>query len=117
MTMKLPAGTKVYIGPPAHPMAQEVSRAIGAALGRIPEIREGHLPMVYIEGKIDPPAQILVVVLEEGAASQQLKIKEIMRGLLPTGSYLDMLEWRPNNPTLPTVRRTDTALDLNRKLN
>jgi hypothetical protein len=115
--MKLPTGTKVYIGPPARPMAPEVSSAIGTALGEIPEIREGHLPMVYIEGKIDPPAQILVVILEEGAASQQLKIKEILRAFLPTGSYLDVLEWRPNDPTLPTVRRTGTALDLNRKPN
>jgi hypothetical protein len=98
-------------------MAQEVSRAIGTALGRIPEIREGHLPMFYVEGKVDPPAQVLVVVLEDGATSQQLKIDEILRGILPTGSYLDVLEWRLNEPTLPTVRRTGTSLDLNRKLN
>ena len=113
--MNLPASTKVYIGPPARPMAPEVSRAIGTALGRIPEICEGHLPMVYIEGKIDPPAQVLVVVLEEGATSQQAKIRNILGEVLPAGFHLDVLEWRQNEPTLPTVRRAGTAVHLSRR--
>jgi hypothetical protein len=115
--MKIPTGAKVYIGPPAHPMAQEVSSAIGKALRRIPEILEGHLPMVYIEGKIDPPAQVLVVVLGEGVPSQRPKIAEILRSILPTGFYLDVFEWRPSEPTLPTVRKTGCGLDLARKVN
>src|SRR4029077_11959701 len=78
--MNLPAGTQAYIGAPARPMNRVLSRTIGTALGKIPEIKEAHLPQVYIKGKIDPPAQILVVVIEEGAPSQLLKIKEAMRG-------------------------------------
>jgi len=98
-------------------MATELSRAIGAAVGQMPEILEAHLPMVYIEKMVDPPAQVLVVVLREGATSRQTKIKEILRGILPTGSHLDVFEWRQDEPTLPTVRLAGTALDFGRKLN
>jgi hypothetical protein len=115
--MKLPARTKLLIGPPAHPMARELSWVIGAALGDIPEICEAHLPMVYAKGLIDPPAQVLVVILEKGAVGQSPKIGEILRKTLPTGAHLDVLEWEPANPSLPTVRKTGCALDLNRKLN
>ena len=63
--MKIPAGTTYYIEPPAKLIPKQISDAIGTALGKIPEIVEAHLPMVYIKGQIEPPAQVLVVVLEE----------------------------------------------------
>ena len=114
--INLPAGTEVLIGAPTCPMDRVLSRTIGTALGRIPEIREAHLPQVYVKGKIDPPAQILVVVIEQSAPSQLPKIRETMRSVLPTGSHLDLFEWRPNEPTLSTVQRAGCALDLDRKL-
>lgn len=40
--MKIPAGTTAYIGPPAQPGPKQVSEAIGAALGEIPEIVGAH---------------------------------------------------------------------------
>jgi hypothetical protein len=52
--MKIPVGATAYIGPPAKPIPKEISDAIGAGLGKIPEILEAHLPMVYIKGHIDP---------------------------------------------------------------
>jgi glycosyltransferase involved in cell wall biosynthesis len=115
--MNLPAGTKAYIGAPVRPMDEMLSRSIGKALGRIPEVREAHLPQMYIKGEIDPPAQVLVVVIEESAPSQLPQIRETMHGILPTGSYLASFEWRSNEPTLPMVQRAGCALDLDRKLN
>lgn len=67
--MKIPGGTTIYIGPPAKPIPKQVSDAIGAALGQIAEIEEARLPMVYIKGHVDPPAQVLVVVLDEDVPS------------------------------------------------
>jgi hypothetical protein len=52
--------TTAYIGPPAKPIPKQISEAIGTELGKIPEILEVHLPLVYIKGLIDPPAQIPV---------------------------------------------------------
>src|SRR5215469_6049168 len=99
--MKIPAGTSVYIGPPAKPIPKEISDAIGAALGKIPEILEAHLPMVYIKGHVDPPAQVLVIVLEENSTSTHAKIMEVLRATLPTNFY-----WTARNrgPTTQAFR-------------
>jgi hypothetical protein len=109
--MKIPAGTTCYIGPPAKPIPKQISHAVGAALGKIPEILEAHLPMVYIEGQIDPPAQVLVVVLEKNRPSPQARISEALRLALPTNSYMDTTELHPGDPQLPTIRPTATQLE------
>jgi len=114
--MKIPGGTTVYIGPPAKPMPKEISDAIGKAVGKVAEIGEAHLPMVYIKGHVDPPAQVLVVVLDENAPNPQVKITEALRAVLPTNSYVDIIELHPSDTNLPTIRATGTQLNLNRKL-
>lgn len=114
--MKIPAGTSFYIGPPANPMPTQQSDAIGRALGKIPEILEAHLPMVYVKGHIDPPAQVLVVVLKENSPSPRQQIGEILRAILPTGSHLDITESRPGDPKLATIRATGTQLNLKREV-
>ena len=48
-------GTPLYIGPPAKPIPKQIPDAIGTALGKIVEIEQAHLPMVYIKEHIDPP--------------------------------------------------------------
>jgi hypothetical protein len=115
--MKIPAGTAVCIGPPAKPIPRQISDAIGVALGKIAEILEAHLPMVYIKGLIDPPTQILFVVVEENRQSPKAKIREVVRQVLPTNSYLDIMELHSRDPQLPAIRAAGTQLNLNRKLN
>jgi hypothetical protein len=90
--MKIPAGTTAYIGPPAKPIPKQISDAIGTELGKITEILEVHLPLVYIKGLIDPPAQILFVVVEESRPRPHGKIVEVMRRVLPTNFYKDRLK-------------------------
>jgi len=96
--MKIPAGTTAYIGAPAKPIRKEISEAIGSELGKIPEILEAHLPQVYIKEVIDPPAQVLFVVVAENTPSQQGKIVEGMKRVLPANFYLDITELHPSNP-------------------
>ena len=115
--MKIPAGTTAYIGPPAQPIPKQISDAIGTELGKIPEILEVHLPLVYIEGLIDPPAQIMFVVVEENRPSPQGKIAEVMRRVLPTNIYMDITELHSSNPQLTAIRASATQLNLNRKPN
>lgn len=114
--MKIPAGTTAYIGPPANPIPKQISDAIGSALGKFLEILEAHLPMVYVQGYIDPPAQVLFVVLETNQPSVQPKIAEVLRAVLPTNFHMDITESDPADPKLPTIRATNTQLNLNRTL-
>jgi hypothetical protein len=48
--------------------------------------------MVYIKGQVDPPAQILVVVVEENGPSLQVKITESLKSVLSTNCYMDVME-------------------------
>ena len=109
---QLPAGTKVYLGPPAKPMTAERPPAIGAALGELAGIREAHLPMVYIQGKIAPPAQVLVVVYDEHASRQLPNIAESLRRIPTSEVFLHVCERRPGDTTLPTVTSAGCALNL-----
>ena len=112
--MEIPAGTAAYIGPPAKPIPKQVSDAIGTALGEISEILEAHLPMVYVKGYIDPPTQVLVVVLDEKRPSPQAKIAEVLRAVLPTDLHMEVTASPPGDPKLPTIRATCTQLNLDR---
>jgi len=114
--MKIPAGTTAYIGAPANPIPKQISEPIGTELGKIPEILEAHLPQVYINGLVDPPTQILFVVVNENLPSPKGKILEVMRQVLPTNFYVDIGELHFSDPQLPAIRAARTQLNLNRKL-
>ena len=115
--MKIPAGTTLYIGAPAKPIQKEISEAIGSRLGKIPEVLEAHLPQVYIKGVIDPPAQVLFVVVEENTPSLRGKIVEGMKQILPPNFYLDIMELQSSSPQLPAIRASGTQLNLGDKVN
>jgi len=112
--MKLSEGTEVFIGPPAKPLPPQISAALGKSLGKLAEILEAHLPQMYAPGKLDPPAQVLVVVLEDDAVSLEPAIGRVISTILPSTAYLDVMELRTNSPLLPTVRMCGCALDLKR---
>jgi|SRR5215469_1426404 len=115
MNMRVPAGATMYIGPPAKPIPKEITDPIGTALGKFTDILEAHLPMIYIKGHIDPPAQVLVVVLGENRGNLQMKIMEAVRGALPIGFHLNITDSYLGDPNLPTIRATATQLNFNRK--
>jgi hypothetical protein len=115
--VNLPPGTPVYIGAPANPLPLELSRAIGDALGNIPGVVEAHLPLMYVKDKIDPPAQILVIVLEQQTPHHSLEIKRALSRILPTDFPLDVFEVQPQHEVLPIVRKAKCALSLHRRVN
>jgi hypothetical protein len=115
--MKNPSEPAMYIGPPAKPMPAEISRAIGAAIGKFHEIHEAHLPMVYAKGRIDPPAQVLVLVMEKQTPGLLPKVMQSIQPVIPAGSHLDAFEFPTTHPMLATIRSTGTQLDLRRTVN
>ncbi len=115
--MTLPTGTQIFIGPLAKPISKEISDTIGLGLGQIPEILEAHLPMVYIKGRIDPPAQVLVVVIDQPSPDLSERIRDLLRNTLPANAYMGVMEWGLNNPMLPLAKKAGCQLNLERKLN
>ena len=102
----LSAGSTVYVGAPVRPMAPERLRQISDLVGRLESVREAHLPQCYIAGQIDPPAQVLVVVLADGAyvAGTLEEIGAGLRSILPEQEHLDVLPLQSTNQLLPSIR-------------
>lgn len=98
-------------------MPPELVLEIGQALSEIGGIREAHLPMIYSKGTIDPPAQVLVVVFEDGSPSLIARVGEALSRIMPNGHYLDVVQWPTDHPAMPTVRQTGCVVNLNRELN
>ncbi len=98
--MKIPAGTTLYIGPPAKPMPLERREDIRRALMGIPGIVEAHLPQSYAKGLFDPSATIVRT------------LRGRLRPVLPQGAFLGILPLPEGAPALQSVRAAGCKLNL-----
>ncbi len=88
-------------------MPQENSAAIAEMVRGIPAIREAYLPQCYVQAVVDPPAQILVLVLDDPADQKTLdSVGQGLERILPPGIHLDVWPLDPNHDLLPTIRQT-----------
>jgi hypothetical protein len=105
--LMMPKGTNVFLGRPAKPMPQELSSAIGKMVQAIDGIREAFLPQCYAEGAVDPPAQILVLVLDNPADQKTLDaVGQGLTRILPQGMHLDVWPLDGSHSLLSTIRGT-----------
>ena len=71
-------------------------------------VREAYLPQCFVKSVVEPPAQVLVVVLDDGADRQSV-LDAVGQGLtrvLPQGQHLDVLPMTSSDGLLSTVRGT-----------
>lgn len=99
------------IGRAANPMPLPLSTSIGEMVRSIEGIREAYLPQCYVAGVVEPPAQILVLVLDDPSNPGVLEAidKGLVR-LLPQGMHLDVWPLSYSNNLLGTIRETRTHL-------
>ena len=93
-------------------MPQTLSDGIGVMVRGIAGIREAYLPQCFVKSVVEPPAQVLVVVLDDGADRQSI-LDAVGQGLtrvLPQGQHLDVLPMTSNDGLLSTVRGTQTHI-------
>ena len=93
-------------------MPQALSDAIGSMVRSITGIREAYLPQCFVKSVVEPPAQVLVVVLDDGADREKI-LDAVGRGLtrvLPEGQHLDVLPMTSSDGLLSTVRGTRTHI-------
>jgi len=99
--------TSVFLGRPARPMPQQLSDAIGEMVRGIPGIREAYLPQCYVKDIVEPPAQILVLVLDD--TYDQTVLDAVGQGLsrvLPQGVHLDVWPLSDGHSLVETIRGT-----------
>ena len=89
-------------------MPQALSDAIGAMVRGITGIREAYLPQCFVKSVVEPPAQVLVVVLDDGTDRQRVldAVDQGLTRVLPQGQHLDVLPMTGSDGLLSTVRGT-----------
>ncbi len=107
-SLTIPKDSSVYLGRPAEPMPESLSDGISEMVRGIVGIREAYLPQCYVKAVVEPPAQILVLVLDDAADHQTVldSVGEGLSRLLPHGVHLDVLPLSEGNSLLETVRGT-----------
>lgn len=112
--MKIPAGTQLFVGAPAKPLPAEITEQIRRALGKVPGISEAHLPQAYAKELVDPPVQILVIVMDATAQAESVMpgILKLLNRVLPAGAFLDVLPLDEDSAMLKAVRRAGCQLKL-----
>lgn len=112
--LMMPKGTEVFLGRPAKPMPQELSDAIGEMVQGIEGIREAYLPQCYVKAEVDPPAQILVLLLDDPADQRILDaVGQGLARILPQGVHLDVWPLDDGHSLLSTIRGTRMHIHCN----
>jgi hypothetical protein len=105
-------GSAVVLGRAAKPMPQAVSEAIAEMIRGVEGIREAYLPQCYVAGVVEPPAQILVLVLDGTIDRQKVldAVGQALNRVLPQGIHLDVWPMTSDEGLLSTVRGTRTHI-------
>jgi hypothetical protein len=92
-------------------MPEERSSAVLQAVAATPGVEEAYLPQCYAAGFVDPPAQVLVIVLARGveAASVMPSLGAAISRIFPPDEYLDILP-SLDHGMLQTIRETGTQI-------
>jgi hypothetical protein len=106
------AGTKMHIGSPTIPMSPELSVAIAGMLEEMPGVLEAHLPQCYAPGVIDPPAQVLMIVLSRSGQEVMFasEVRRRLLSILPKGVPLEFMFLHRSSPELESVRRANCRI-------
>ena len=110
--LSIPKGSAVMLGRPAQPMPQSLSEAIGEMVRGIAGIREAYLPQCYVAAVVQPPTQILVLVLDNTTDPQNVldAVGKALNHMLPQGMHLDVWPMTGRDSLLSTVRGTRTHI-------
>jgi hypothetical protein len=100
------AGETVNIGAPATPPTWDFVQKVRGVCEQVDGLREAHLPMCYVEGKIDPPKIVLAVVPPAAVP----EIQDGLHAILPSSEYLDVLPLEGDSPLADAVRASNTAI-------
>lgn len=106
MSVRIPTGSKVLTGAPAHPLDKAVVEAIAEIVVRTPGITEAHLPMCLIEHMMITPQLTLVVGIGDSTTCEGAMdtLNIAVQRVLPTGVHLNIWPLTTGDPILKAVR-------------
>lgn len=111
----LSAGVTVLIGAPAKPMAESRMALLRAAVQGVPDVVRAYVPQVYIPNEVDPPRQILFLIIREEARERVGTVVEEfaarIRWRMPADEFIDIWPVFADDELLPDITRTGCVLD------
>ena len=110
--LKVPAGTRVFLGAPANPASPELVRSISDIVGLVPDVVEAHFPQCYIPGITKDPGQVLILVVLPSFPIKETstRISASISQLLPTGKHLDIWPMQSDDSLLDAVRQAECTI-------
>ncbi len=106
--LKIPSGTPIMLGTPARQLEEALLQSIGTMLLNVGGVREAHLPECFAMDIMEHPAQVLVVVIESDASTENV-MDEVLLGLttiLPEDIQLDVWSMDPEHSLLASIQAT-----------
>ena len=100
------------LGTPATPMGESLQESIGTMLLSVDGVLEAHLPQCFAIGVMRQPAQVLVVVIESTAPTEDV-MDEVLLGLASLSSediHLDVWSMNPQHSLLASVQATNCRI-------
>jgi hypothetical protein len=109
---EVPVGSRILVGAPRVPLDPHVATIVRQAIMKVKEICEAHVPQILIEGTMEKPAKVVVIVVEaEQALVESVRVlMENLAGQLSAREYLDILPVTASNPLVESVRRSNTQI-------
>ena len=109
---KIDAGTVIKLGSPAKP---DPARALMLArmLAGLPYILEAHLPMCWLPSSGEPPALVLVVVVNSIASTREdlnARLANFFSRHLAKAAHMDVWLLTPQDSILHGVRDADCRI-------
>ncbi len=104
--LTLKSDSELYIGAPATRLPRPFFETIIKIISQFGEITEAHLPQCYIQGFIEPSAQVLVIVLDP-ADDPRLTVEALVSALevvFPHPSFLRIWPMSEEHAALHAVR-------------
>jgi hypothetical protein len=96
---EIPGGLTVHMGKPAKPLAHDLVDKIAGLVAGMPGVLQAWLPQCYIKGVIDPPAQVVILVVGERSLDPAIDA-ELGRRIRPSNFQRDSLtSWSSRRPT------------------
>lgn len=108
------SGTKVWIGAPANPMPEARMTILRDSIQTNADVLFAYIPQMYIAAQIDPPRQVIYLVLRDAARNRLEQVMNALTALihsrLPQGDFVDILPVFAGHSWMGDVIRTGCVL-------
>lgn len=106
--ISITTGSRALVAAPSEPLPENITNALARVVENYPDVLEAHLPLCFIQGAMQEPAQVLVLIHESFVCFEPIakSIGVRLLKILPSNMDLLTLPIERTNAFCHTVRGT-----------